>query len=383
MNVKNFLEATLKKIWFGGKEEMPFWCGLSQWALYPAELLYRMWLEGVETASRTGPDKALKIRQPVISVGNITVGGSGKSTFCMFLARRLEHWGYRAAVVSHSYGRKRGSKKAVVFRGDEVDLPSWKQVGDEAYMMARMEPSLLVIGGADKAVSLKLASGTKADIVIIDDAFHRRDIHRDLDVVLFDADRGLGNKHCIPAGPLREPLSALNRAHAFVISRNADEGIPENLEKLFHSINPAAPVINAVKVPSGLAIWPSNEAVDTGYLDKRRIFAFCALGNPESFMKSLADAGARIVGNAVFRDHHSYSTRDLDRISREGSRAGAEAIVTTAKDVVKITEWKKGNLPLMVFKVGLSLGGRKDWLDGRMRELTRAADRQSSPGNIR
>lgn len=253
-----------------------------------------------------------------------------------------------------------------MFAGGRSDIPPWREVGDEAAMMALGDPLILVAGGADKADSLREVAREAADVIIIDDAFHRKDINRDIDIVMVDAGRAFGNGRCLPRGPLREPVSSLSRASAFVVSLASAGDVPEELAHVLRSANPAAPIISALKVPACIEQWPGGGPGTIDMLEKLPVYAFCALGNPDSFLRSLDDAGAKIAGYEIFRDHHVYTEADLSRIAAESAKAGAGAVVTTAKDAVKISSWEEWAPPLFVLKVELLLGGETRWLEDRL-----------------
>ncbi len=358
-------------LWYDRPASIPRWIRFLTPCLALAEDGYRAFLVVRDGTYAAGWRKVRRVGRPVISVGNLTVGGSGKSSFCLLLAALLRAQGCRVALVSHSYGGRERTRKPLAFRGDEGPLPAWARVGDEAVMMALADPLLRVVAGSDKAASLERASQTEAQVILLDDAFHRRDLHRDLDLVLFDAGLGLGNGRCLPRGPLREPPETLIRADAFVVSMAAPGPVPGPLADILRRANPTAPLLTMIKEPAGLENWPGREQVGLSSLQGRRILSFCGLGNPESFRGTLLRLGAEPAGEAVFRDHHPYSDADLSGLAAEARRVRATAVVTTLKDAVKIGAWQVDAPPLWVLRVGAVLGDPDDWLAARLHSLLR------------
>jgi tetraacyldisaccharide 4'-kinase len=274
----------------------------------------------------------------VVSVGNLTVGGTGKSTFCLSLARLLRRRGENPVLVSHAHGRRSG--------GGPAGEGDWRSLGDEAAMSRFADPALPVISLGDKAASVREAAASGASVIIVDDGFHRLDIRRDLDILLFDARLGPGNRHCLPAGPLREPLAHAARADLVVVT--GIESLPAWAGDLIGR-HPGLRAIPARRVPGPAWSWPplAGETPRGITLKGRRVHAFCGIGNPHSFLESLEGVGASVVGRRIFRDHHPYSPSDLEGLADEAQRSGSELAVTTLKDAVKIPAWP-GPPPLAV-----------------------------------
>ncbi len=360
-----YFAGLARRIWYGGGTSTAD--RVLAAVLLPPEGAFRAWWFVGEGLRRLGLARPKGPSLPIISVGNLTVGGSGKSTLCLELAARLAGMGRRPAVVSHSYGRVEGGGEPLAFGGGAGPAPGWRRVGDEAAMMAAADPGLIVVGGADKARSLYLAAAAGAGVVIIDDAFHRRDIRRDLDIVLVDARGRFGNGHCLPRGPLREPLRALARADVFVVA--GEEGVPPDLAALLRRRYPRAPIMAARKVPVGLEPVGGGRPAGLEALRGASVYAFCGLGNPESFTGSLASAGALLAGTCFLRDHHPYGGEDMSRLGREAASSGAAFAVTTAKDAVKIDAWPSGAPPLFALRVRLQLDDQSGWLEARLRLL--------------
>jgi tetraacyldisaccharide 4'-kinase len=338
--------------------------------LVPAEAVYLTWLRLNKAFHKKGQRKPVPSGRKIISVGNLVVGGAGKSTLCLHLAGRIKAQGKKAAVVSHSYGAEDPEKKEVLlFRGREGSVPDWRRAGDEAVMMALADPDLLVAAGPDKRRSLEAAAGSGAEVVILDDAFHRLDMARDLDLLLVDASRGLGNGRCLPRGPLREPPSSLTRADAVVITRS-DSRNTEDLHRHILDLDPGARILSARTVPALVELHNGRKKETVDILENRRVTAFCGLGHPGGFLETLAGCVGELAEPVLFRDHHPYSRGDIDRLARHGERLGADLVVTTAKDAVKIDHWPPDAPPLAVLRIDFSLDDPDSWMDDKLKEIT-------------
>jgi tetraacyldisaccharide 4'-kinase len=254
----------------------------------------------------------------VISVGNITWGGTGKTAFTEYLAKLLNTKGYRVAIVSRGFGRQ--SEGVVIVNDGKKILEPWSRAGDEPYLLATRIPESIVIVAESRTDALKLVSKFQVDVILLDDAFQHRRIARDIDLVLVDATENLRSLHVIPFGKLREPIDSLHRASAIILthSKTANEETSSYINKT------SVPVFHANYYP-----------IDFEFRDKK-IAAFCGLASPEHFQNFLREQGAELVFFRKFPDHHIYSSSQLNELQEEAVRAEAEALVTTGKDAVKL-----------------------------------------------
>jgi tetraacyldisaccharide 4'-kinase len=276
--------------------------------------------------------KAHRPPVPVISVGNITFGGTGKTPTVIALARELVGVGRRPAVLTRGHGR-RGHAPLVVLGPDPEQ--SVVETGDEPREMARRLPGVPIVVDADRVRGGREAVRRGADVLILDDGFQHLRIARDLDLVLLDAGDPWGGDRLPPRGRLREPVSALTRASAVLITkvtRRSDEGVAAITDRVRRTAG-GLPVLTAelrptrVRTPDG---WQPIEV-----LAGRRVLAFAGLGRPGGFAELLQDAGAEIVGTCWFADHHRYTADELRHIESEAARDAAVP-VTTGKDAVKL-----------------------------------------------
>ncbi|HBE72654.1 MAG TPA: tetraacyldisaccharide 4'-kinase [candidate division Zixibacteria bacterium] len=324
-------------------------------ALWPFSLPYALAVAARNGLYDLGLARVKRAGIPVVSVGNITAGGTGKTPFTLMLAALLSRSGRRVAIVSRGYRREKGAKgPLLVSDGREIRCPA-AEAGDEPYLMARklLGSGAMVIVGADRVKSAGLARELKADIVVLDDGFQHRRLHRNINIVLLDSRRPFGNGLRLPAGMLRESPGSLKRADALVLTRAGDEGEPPGLRK---RLRPGVPVFRSRHVPESLVEiqdWRRGKTGGPGRPVHGEVLLFSGIANPGSFEQSAEAVGLKVGGHVRFPDHHRYRPTDLGRIESAG--AGFEAAVTTEKDAVRLPgEWKPA-LRLAVLGISLEL----------------------------
>ncbi|MEN8258172.1 MAG: tetraacyldisaccharide 4'-kinase [Thermodesulfobacteriota bacterium] len=300
--------------------------------LYGAAMAMRASLYGKGIMSRHS------LGVPVVSVGNLTMGGTGKTPMVIYLARLLDS--YKVAIISRGYRGKACGKVNVVSNGSSVLLDA-VQAGDEPYLMASLLPGVPVVTAKKRALAgFYGVEELGAEVVLLDDGFQHLAVDRDLDIVLFKVDSFLGNNRVFPGGDMREPLSALKRAHCFVLTCVDGEN-KERAEVLRQALSrrfPEAPVFFSEYKPSCLVDGKGKEyALST--LTGQRVNAFCGLAQPSYFEKSLEQADLTVENFSVYPDHHLYSAKQISALVDAG-RGGTEikALVTTEKDLVKVKE---------------------------------------------
>jgi tetraacyldisaccharide 4'-kinase len=287
---------------------------------------------------RLGIRRRTRLSRPIISIGNLTVGGTGKTPMTQLVCEFLRDSGFKVCVLSRGYRGANEFGVAVVSTEKKVELDA-KAAGDEAHLLAKVLPGVPVIVGKDRRKSGALAIEQFApDALVLDDGMQYYWLHRDLEIVLLDALRPFDNGYAFPRGLLREPPSHLRRANAVVIT-NSDKAAPSDAEALKQQVAhvvPRAPVYTARYEPIALrALDRSGEQPPT-WLHDRRIASFCALGNPAAFEEQLVRAGAELVHAVRMKDHVAPTKADLDALIWDACAKGAEAIVVTEKDAVKL-----------------------------------------------
>ncbi len=292
-------------------EMPPFWWNESDWRpwlLYPAALAYGM-VAGRRMDLARPPMGSI----PVICIGNLTVGGTGKTPVAIALARQAVGAGMRPGFLTRGYGGRHARPHLV----DPESHASWHS-GDEPLLLAREAP---VAVAANRAQGLQLLVDKGCDFAIMDDGFQSRRLHYDYALIVVDGHRGIGNGHILPAGPLRAPIGTQLR-HADALLR-LDEG------------RHAVPVIRRA-ARAGLPVFSAmTRAVHPERLAGRRICAFAGIGNPQKFFDMLTGLGAELVLRKEFHDHYPYRDDDLRLLATEAEKQGL-ALVTTAKDAVRL-----------------------------------------------
>jgi len=276
---------------------------------------------------------------PVISVGNISAGGTGKTPFVIYLANRIRSLAqdkrFPLAIISRGYGgRNKGT--AVVCDGKRMVFGP-EVAGDEPVMMAQALPRTIVIADKDRARAARFAiEEYGAKLILLDDGFQHRRIRRTLDIVLLNADDPFGNNRVIPAGYLREPPSAITRADLVVLSKTEaeDSMINDRVDKISRLIS--KPVIATRLMPKVWYHLNGSELHSAEMVAGKRVIAFAGIANPDSFFETVSSLGGDIVGEIPLADHHPYTRRTINRISNAFVRNRADWLVTTAKDAVKL-----------------------------------------------
>ncbi len=290
---------------------------------------------------------------PVISVGGITVGGSGKTPFVEYLAKRLQQQGHRPAILTRGY-RRRSPGLLVLAPGSNVS-PAF--TGDEAQIFLRSAAAAVGIGSNRyQTATMLLQEHSDTSVFLLDDGFQHAGLARDLDIVVIDGLDPFGQDNVVPLGRLREPLIALQRADVFVVTRAENNLRYEAICRRLRDYNPSAPVFRTRLVVRG---WREYGTGAThANLNARRLGAFCGLGNPQNFWNTLQSLNLEVTFRQAFRDHHSYNTADLQRIARHALANGAEILVTTEKDRLNCPDHLESVIaPLKLFwlEIGLEL----------------------------
>jgi tetraacyldisaccharide 4'-kinase len=310
--------------------------------------LYGSLLERRARLYATGRRASHQLSHPVISVGNITMGGTGKTPFVEMLARRLRFEGMRPAILSRGYGRR--SQGVVVVSRGEGPLVSPDEGGDEPVALARRLPGVLVVVAERRRDAATAADAFGADVFVLDDGYQHLAVQRDANLLLLDSRDPFGGGRFPPGGRLREPLSALARADAFVFTR-VDRAAPDfKSREVLSRWNPDAPVFTARIRATGLSD-ETGSPIEGSDLLRRRFVAVCGVAGPEEFAASLSDLDLAPEETLVFRDHHRYGDREMTRIRRAADGTGSAWIATTEKDAVKLA----GRTSLPVVSVRLSV----------------------------
>jgi len=336
-------------------------------------LLPFSWVYGAVTVLRNrrydaGADRTEHLPCPVVSIGNITVGGTGKTPFAILTARGLQARGFRPAILSRGYGGRRSGSGNVVSDGRQIFL-SPAEGGDEPALMAASLPGVPVITGRERIISGRLAIDKfAADVLVLDDGFQHRRLARDVDILMIDGQNPFGNRRLLPAGPLREdPRSALDRAD--IVVKTVVEKLPGNDFTGDSSADAPRPVFRAAYEATGVAPGDGGEAIPPKALRDKRVFAFTAIAAPEKFQATLEILGARIIKFLAFPDHYFYKESDVRKMAGDAKSQAAEMIVTTEKDGVKLTNFREFYRNIHILSVGLRIDPGEEGFFGALIKL--------------
>jgi tetraacyldisaccharide 4'-kinase len=316
--------------------------------------------------------KSRRLPVPVLSVGNVSAGGSGKTPFVEMLAARLRDRGQRVVIILRGY--RGGSKKPTIVsdgRGLKCEPPV---AADEAYLLARHLPGVAVLTGVDRYHVGEVAlERVDPSIIILDDGFQHLRLYRDLDIVLVDAVNPLGYGRLLPSGLLREPPEAFGRADIVVIT-HADAGRdPDVAMQVIRRYAPTVPIALAIHRPIELIDIRSGGRLSLERLGGQRLLAVSGIANPSRFEATLVRLGATVAAHRAFPDHHRYAPADLETINGAAKHVGASMIVITEKDMVKLTrlDLMKVGAPLYALSISLELVEGAEVLDAMLSRLAK------------
>ena len=263
--------------------------------------------------------RSRKVQAKVISIGNITTGGTGKTPIVMWLARMVAQKNLKVAILTRGYASKAGA------------------LGDEPAMLARNCPQASVIVNSNRYKgALKAIKEQGCKVLIMDDGFQHRKLKRDLDIIAIDATCAFGYNKMLPAGLLREPAKALKRAHAVIITRY-DQVSTETILQIrnkIKKINSKLVICNATHEQTYAKMFKGKKYT-IPELREKKIYAFCGIGNPQAFFNKLSSNGLNIVGEKIFNDHHNFNPEDMQKIVKKAKNAEADIILSTQKDWIK------------------------------------------------
>lgn len=321
------------------------------------------WLYGTVVKNRRqfyqkGIFESFDLGVKTISVGNITVGGTGKSPLVAYIAQILLEKGEKVCILTRGYGRDNPKERVLVSDSERI-LADVKEAGDEPFELAnKLQAKAIIVADAKRAEAGKWAKEEfGVTTFILDDGFQHLRVKRNLDIVLLDATNPFGNGKLLPAGTLRESLESLQRADAVVITRaNLVEDLSEIKEKVWQN-NPDCKIFvskNQFKRLINLKEFLSeNPQSPKSKIQSLKSMPFCALGNPDNFYSQLSNEKFNLIAIKSFSDHHVYTQSEIRNLEKEAIEKGAEVLLTTAKDAVKLTHLKF-NLPCFVMENGLT-----------------------------
>lgn len=318
--------------------------------LWPLSAAYGALVRLRALAYARGWLKSKRLRGVVISVGNLTVGGTGKTPLIVWLAERLLAQGKRVAILSRGYRGSYGTS-------DEIEL-----------MKRRLGTGVVLGVGKHRFAQGKRLEGQGVDVFLLDDGFQHLQLARDLDIVLVDASRPLDGEWLLPAGRLREPIAALGRAGLIVLTRASRS---ESVNQSLGNHARADLFFAAARLRGFRRFGQEQSLLSAETLRRLRVFAFCGIGNPGAFFRDLRHWGVSVLWSRVFRDHHLYTTEDLALLAHTAKQIHAEALVCTEKDAQNLRDLRMPALPLFVAIIDLEISDDERFL-GAIDRVVRA-----------
>jgi len=339
------------------------WPGLLRGLLAAAEPVYAAIVRAKNRRFDSGRVQPVRVAAPVISVGNLTVGGTGKTPLVAWLAEWFQSRGTSVAIISRGYGAKRG------------------QPNDEALELAARLPDVPHLQNPDRVAAAQAAiAAHPRQVLILDDAFQHRRIARDLDIVLLDALEPFGHERLLPRGVLREPVASVARAHVVALSRAdaVDAAARDKIRQRVTQVAPQAVWLELEHRPTDL-VNHSGQRMAIDVLRGQPIAAFCGIGNPDGFAHTLERCGLEVAAFRALDDHFAYRPEELARLATWFGEAGAVAAICTRKDLVKIPHDALGGKPLWALEIALSITAGQTELEGRLGPIARQCREGESP----
>lgn len=304
-----------------------------------------------------------RVAIPVIAVGNITVGGVGKTPLVIWFAQRLQKQGLRVGIVSRGYGR---ASKGLVVVSDGNHIVCANEGGDEPVMIANRCQAVVIVCEDRATAARKAVESYHVDVIVLDDAFQHRRLYRDWNVVMIHGKQQFGNGSVLPGGPLRESIGGLNRADVLVFSHAAGgQEVPESVARF------QKPVVQSTHQPEQ---WMdlADQTYPLPYLKGKRVVAFSGIANPNAFFKTVSEQGCVVVAEKSFPDHHAFSNEDITSLVHLARLHTADALVMTEKDRVKIKQGSSPDIPMFSLNISLKIISGQDVLDQIVHSVLKA-----------
>ena len=344
--------------------------------LQTGSFVYRIAVDLRNTAYERGWAKSVTLPCRVVSVGNLTVGGTGKTSCVRLIAEKLSARGKRVAVLSRGYG---GSRRDYWLRWDHnrllvngAEQPFLDGLADEPLLLARALPGVPIVVGPRRDQTGQLACTTfGADTVVLDDGFQHRRVRRDCDIVLVHARMPLGGWAVLPRGPMREPLASLARAHVIMVTKvdEALETLGAVTERL-RAVNPEAVLVTAMHEPTDLLDSRSGSREEPQRLNGLRVGLISSIGDPAGFESTIRRLHATIVWHQSFPDHYRYQQADVNGVIAQLNAIRPDAVVTTEKDWIRLQPWTVDRgpwtAPFWVLRVQMKIFSGEPELDARL-----------------
>jgi tetraacyldisaccharide 4'-kinase len=287
----------------------------------------------------------------VVSVGNITLGGTGKTPFVCLLSEMIQARGYRVAILSRGYKGNFSRPFALVTDGERIIMGP-RQAGDEPYLLAEKLKGVPVIVGRERRLSGSYAINQfRTEVLILDDGFQHLPLIRDLNLLLIDSSSPFGNGCLFPRGALREPVRQVSRADAVILTKVGQSGNINNLKQNFKKILERQRIFQVDYAAGEIRLYEKKTTLPPEFLKGKKVLAFSGLAKPDSFRKTLLSLDAEIVEFETFPDHYWYDPKDATNLGARAAELKVDALVTTEKDLVRMEGLVPGDIPLWSLSV--------------------------------
>ena len=285
-----------------------------------------------------------QLHHPVISVGNLTVGGTGKTPIVIEIAQWLLQVGKRVAVLSRGYRRTSRESQLLVSDGGRI-ITTQEEAGDEPYLIAQRCPRAVVAVGADRyRLGRQILETCRMDCIVLNDGFQHLGLHRDVNLLLVDATDAQGLEQVLPAGRLREPIMAAGRATAVIVTRAEKPAqVDDVLKRLRSAVDPMPPTAQVVFRPEEVVSLSTAESHPGGWCQGKRAFLVSGVGHARSFRNTAENLGLTVLDEVTFPDHYRYTVQDVGRLGESAADLQAELVLTTEKDAGKIRPYLARN----------------------------------------
>ncbi len=334
---------------------------------FPFAAGFRAGLAVRRAAYRHGLFKTHRLNRPVVSIGNLTTGGTGKTPLVMYIAECFLDRGWTPSILTRGYGRRgRGLVAIPPQAGRRVDP---RQVGDEPAMLALALSKVPIMVGANRYRAGTMAEERfTVDVHLLDDGFQHWPLGREADVVTVDVTQALSHAALLPVGRFREPPSALRRADVVVLTRT-ELADPAGHREFIARINPTAQIFASTINLRGLIDVRDGSPISAEEMHGGRALAFCGIGNPQAFFSDLRRWGFELVGEVPYRDHHSYGTGELHRLAARARETRADFMLTTEKDLLNFPVTWKTELPVLACVARLEIQDASMFEESLIRRL--------------
>ncbi len=327
-----------------------------EWGLYACSRVYELAVRCRLGLYSSGVLRQKSLPCKVISIGNLTVGGTGKTPMVEYVANLLKGLGLKVAVISRGYRGCAQRRGGIVSEGKGIVMGRLASGDEPQLLAARLEEIPLLVGKDRYRVGKLAIRRFSPSVLILDDAFQHLPLKRDLDLLLLDSMRPFGNGYLVPRGALREPMDQARRASAFVLTRwaEASRSIPEL--PVIHTYAQGRPIFRCIHQPETLFLGEEKRPIELASLKGRRLFVFSGIARNEYFRESVVKLEGRVAGFLEFTDHHRYDHSDLERIWKRATDLNVDNLITTEKDYVNILTDIPSTPELLVLGIAISFG---------------------------